>query len=131
MSTEPSRQQPSQGRLPGMATIRPSDEKQVSTPPPPPLAGVFEIALDGDGRGGDRTQILQRNESRDVHMQRGALNSEGSKNQDPRRLAQTARDKDREPGLLSFTSWAATLAVQDLRGGSTQRAGRSVLRYAR
>ena len=44
-----------------------------------------------DGRRGDRTQILQRNESRDIHMPRGALNSEGSKNQDPRPLAQTAR----------------------------------------
>jgi hypothetical protein len=31
--------------LPGKATIQPSDEKQVSTkPPPPPLAGVSEIA---------------------------------------------------------------------------------------
>jgi hypothetical protein len=48
MSTEPSRQQPSQGLLPGKATIRPSDEKQVSTQHPPPLAGVFEIALDGE-----------------------------------------------------------------------------------
>src|SRR5580692_9492419 len=39
------RQEPSQGRLPGKAAIRPSDEKQVSTkPPPPPLAGVSEIA---------------------------------------------------------------------------------------
>src|SRR5579863_3878955 len=27
-----------------LATIRPSDEKQVSTKPPPPLAGVSEIA---------------------------------------------------------------------------------------
>jgi hypothetical protein len=34
----------SQGRLPGKATFRPSDEKQVSTKPPPPLAGVSEIA---------------------------------------------------------------------------------------
>jgi len=32
---------------------------------------------------------------------------------------------------LSFTSWAATPAAQDPRGGSTQRAGRSVLRYVR
>jgi hypothetical protein len=84
-----------------------------------------------DGRRGDRTQILQRNESRDIHMPRGALNSEGPKNQDPRPLAQTARDKDGVPGLLSFTSWAATPAAQALRGGSKQRAGRSVLRYAR
>jgi hypothetical protein len=30
--------------LPGKATIQPSDEKQVSTKPPPPLAGVSEIA---------------------------------------------------------------------------------------
>jgi hypothetical protein len=54
-----------------------------------------------------------------------------AKNQDPRPLAQTARDKDGVPGLLSFTSWAATPAAQALRGDSTQRAGRSVLRYAR
>ena len=47
MSTEPARQQPSQGRLPGKATIRPGDEKQVSTQPPP-LAGISEIALDGE-----------------------------------------------------------------------------------
>ncbi len=39
--------------------------------------------------------------------------------------------KDGVPGLLSFTSWAATPAAQDLRGGSTQRAGRSVHRYVR
>jgi hypothetical protein len=58
-------------------------------------------------------------------------NLHGSKNQDPRPLAQTARDKDGVPGLLSFTSWAATPAAQALRGGSKQRAGRSVLRYAR
>ena len=44
MSVKPRRQQPSQGRLPGKAAIRPSDEKQVSTKPPPPLAGVSEIA---------------------------------------------------------------------------------------
>ena len=36
-----------------------------------------------------------------------------------------------EGSNLSFTSWAATLAAQDLRGGSTQRAGRSVHRYVR
>jgi hypothetical protein len=30
--------------LPGKATIQPSDEKQVSTKPPPPLAEVSEIA---------------------------------------------------------------------------------------
>ena len=41
------------------------------------------------------------------------------------------RDEGGVPGLLSFTSWAATQAAQALRGGSTQRAGRSVLRYAR
>jgi hypothetical protein len=74
---------------------------------------------------------LQRNESRDIHMSRGALNTGGPKNQNPRTFVQTARDKDGVPGLLSFTSWAATPAAQDLRGGSTQRAGRSVLRYAR
>jgi hypothetical protein len=32
---------------------------------------------------------------------------------------------------LSFTSWAATPAAHGLRGGSTQRAGRSVPRYVR
>jgi hypothetical protein len=93
---------------------------------------IVEYALDGEtGGAATEPQILQRNESRDIHMPRGALNSEGPKNQDPRPLAQTARDKDGVPGLLSFTSWAATLAAQALRGGSTQRAGRSVLRYAR
>src|SRR5439155_11654469 len=66
-----------------------------------------------------------------LHMPRGALNTEGSKNQNPRPFAQTARDKDGVPGLLSFTSLAATPAAQDLRGGSTQRAGRSVHRYVR
>jgi len=40
-------------------------------------------------------------------------------------------DKDGAPGLLGFTSWAATPAAQDLRGGSTQRVGRSVHRYVR
>ena len=200
--------------MPGKATIRPSDEKQVSTKPPPPLAGVSEIAclcftfscsrmmitlsgghfirqssrrkawafsaqrtkifpentglhrntlegfssildtvgalanqrqklrasffliaeyaLDGEtGGAATEAQILQRNESRDIHMPRGALNTEGPKNQNPRPFAQTARDKDGVPGLLSFTSWAATPAAQDLRGGSTQRAGRSVHRYVR
>ena len=93
---------------------------------------IVEYALDGEtADAATEPQILQRNESRDIHMPRGALNSEGSKNQDPRPLAQTARDKDGVPGLLSFTSWAATPAAQALRGGSTQRAGRSVLRYAR
>jgi hypothetical protein len=71
-------------------------------------------------------QILQRNESRDVHMPRGALNTEGPKNQNPRPFAETARDKDGVPGLLSFTSWAATPAAQDLRGGSTQRAAHHI-----
>ena len=47
------------------------------------------------------------------------------------RFAPTAHDKNGEPGLFSFTSWAATPAAQDLRGGSTQRAGRSVPRYVR
>ena len=51
--------------------------------------------------------------------------------QDPRPFAQTVRDKAGVPGLLSFTSWAATPAAQDLRGGSTQRADRSVHRYVR
>ena len=46
-------------------------------------------------------------------------------------FAQTARDKGGLPGVLSFTSWAATPAAQDLRGGSTQRAGRSVHRCVR
>ena len=93
---------------------------------------IVEYALDGEtADAATEPQILQRNESRDIHMPRAALNSEGSKNQDPRPLAQTARDKDGVPGLLSFTSWAATPAAQDLRGGSTQRAGRSVHRCVR
>lgn len=66
-----------------------------------------------------------------MHMPRGALNTAGPKKQDPRPNAQTARDKDGVPGLLSFTSWAATPAAQDLRGGSTQRAGRSVRCHVR
>ena len=93
---------------------------------------IVEYALDGEtADAATEPQILQRNESRDIHMPRGALNTKGPKNQDPRPLTQTARDKDGVPGLLSFTSWAATPAAQALRGGSTQRAGRSVLRYAR
>ena len=64
-------------------------------------------------------------------MPRGALNAEGPKKQNPRPFAQTARDKDGEPDLLNFTCWAATPEAQDLRGGSTQRAGRSVHRYVR
>jgi hypothetical protein len=64
-------------------------------------------------------------------MPRGALNTAGPKDQKSRPYAQPARDKDGVPGLLSFTSWAATPAAQDLRGGSTQRAGRSVHRYVR
>ena len=93
---------------------------------------IAEYALDGEtGGAATEAQILQRNESRDIHMPRGALNTEGPKNQNPRPFAQTARDKEGVPGLLSFTSWAATPAAQDLRGGSTQRAGRSVHRYVR
>ena len=93
---------------------------------------IVEYALDGETVGAaTEPQIFQRNESRDIHMPRGALNTKGPKNQNPRPFAQTARDKDGVPGLLSFTSWAATPAAQDLRGGSTQRAGRSVHRYAR
>ncbi len=70
-------------------------------------------------------------ESASTSVPPAALNTEGPKNQNPRPFAQTARDKDGVPGLLSFTSWAATPAAQDLRGGSTQRAGRSVHRYVR
>ena len=93
---------------------------------------IVEYALDGETVGtATEPQILQRNESRDIHMPRGALNTKGPKNQNPRPFAQTARDKDGVPDLLSFTSWAATPAAQDLRGGSTQRAGRSVHRCAR
>ena len=93
---------------------------------------IAEYALDGEtGGAATEAQILQQNESRDIHMPRGALNTEGPKNQNPRPFAQTARDKDWVPGLLSFTSWAATPAAQGLRGGSTQRAGRSVHRYVR
>ena len=77
------------------ATIRPSDEKQVSTKPPPPLlrASFFliaEYALDSEtGDAATEAQILQRNESWDIHMPRGAL--EGPKNQNPRPFTQTAR----------------------------------------
>ena len=93
---------------------------------------IVEYALDGETVGAaTKPQILQRNESRYIHMPRGALNTKDPENQNPRPFAQTARDKDGVPGLLSFTSWAATPAAQALRGGSTQRAGRSVLRYAR
>jgi hypothetical protein len=93
---------------------------------------IAEYALDGEtGGAATEAQILQRNESRNIHMPRGALNTEGPKNQNPRPFAQTARDKDGVPGLFTFTSWAATPAAQDLRGGSTQRAGRSVHRYVR
>ena len=160
--------------MPGKATIRPSDEKQLSTKPPPSLAGVSEItclcftfscsrmmitlsgehfvrqssrrkawrsprggpkssprehraaeeyirgifaildtvgalanqrqklrasffliveyALDGETVGtATEPQILQRNESRDIHMPRGALNPEGPKNQNPRPFAHTWR----------------------------------------
>ena len=44
MSALARRQQSSQGRLPEKLTIRPSDEKQGSTKPPPPLARVSETA---------------------------------------------------------------------------------------
>ena len=93
---------------------------------------IAEHALDGETGGATTAaQILQRNESRDIHMPRGALNADGPKDQNPRPFAQTGRDKDGALGLLSFTSWAATPAAQDLRGGSTQPAGRSVHRYVR
>jgi hypothetical protein len=46
---------------------------------------IVEYALDGEtADAATEPQILQRNESRDIHMPRGALNSEDSKNQDPR-----------------------------------------------
>ena len=64
-------------------------------------------------------------------MPRGALNTEGPKNENPRPFAQIARDKDGVAGLLSFSSWAATPAAHELRGGSTQQAGRSVHCYVR
>jgi hypothetical protein len=51
------------------------------------------------GDAATEPQILQRNESRDIHMPRCALDSEGPKNQNPRPFAQTARDKDGVPGL--------------------------------
>jgi hypothetical protein len=45
---------------------------------------IAEYALDGDAVGAvTQAQILQRNESRDFHMPRGALNTEGPKNQNP------------------------------------------------
>jgi hypothetical protein len=45
---------------------------------------IAEYALDGEtGGAATEAQILQRNESRDIHMSRGALNTEGPKNQNP------------------------------------------------
>ncbi len=90
-------------------------------------------ALDGETGGAvTEAQILRRNEGRDIHDTARPWNTGGSK-KNPRPCAQR-RDKDGVPDLLSFTSfssWAATPAAQDLRGGSTQRAGRSVHRYVR
>ena len=55
---------------------------------------IAEYALDGEtGGAATEAQILQRNESRDIHMPRGALNPEGPKNQNPRPFAHMARDK--------------------------------------
>ena len=64
---------------------------------------IAEYALDGEtGGAAAEAQILQRNESRNIHMPRGALNTEGPKNQNPRPFAQTAPDKDGVPGLFTF-----------------------------
>jgi hypothetical protein len=53
---------------------------------------IAEYGLDGEtGGAATEAQILERNESRDIHMPRGALNTEGPKNQNPRPFAQTAR----------------------------------------
>jgi hypothetical protein len=54
-----------------------------------------------------------------------------SRSKESRPFAQTAHDKDGVTALLSFTSGVATPAAQDLRGGSTQRAGRNVHHYVR
>jgi hypothetical protein len=56
---------------------------------------IVEYALDNEtGGAATEPQILQRNESRDIHMPRGALNTKVPKNQNPCPFAQTARDKD-------------------------------------
>jgi hypothetical protein len=45
---------------------------------------IAEYALDGEtGGAATEPQILQRNESRDIHMPRGALNTEGPKTKIP------------------------------------------------
>ena len=45
---------------------------------------IVEYALDGEtGGAATEPQILQRNESRDIHMPRGALNTKVPKNQNP------------------------------------------------
>ena len=45
---------------------------------------IVEYALDGEtGGAATEPQILQRNESRDIHMPRGALNTKVSKTQIP------------------------------------------------
>ena len=45
---------------------------------------IVEYALDGEtGGAATEPQILQRNESRDIHMPRGALNTEGPKTKIP------------------------------------------------
>jgi len=64
---------------------------------------IAEYALDGEtGGAATEAQILQRNESRDIHMPRGAFNTEVPKNQNPRPLAQTAPDKDGGPWSLEL-----------------------------
>jgi hypothetical protein len=61
---------------------------------------IAEYALDGEtGRAPTEPQILQRNESRDIHMPRGALNTEGPKNQNP---AHSPRRRAIRTGYLVF-----------------------------
>ena len=53
---------------------------------------IAEYALDGEtGGGATEAQILQRNESRDIRMPRGALNTEGPKTKTPPIRANGAR----------------------------------------
>ena len=76
--------------------------------------------LQRDGETGGATteaQILQGNESRDIHMPRGALNTEGPKNQNPRPFAQTARDKD-------GVTWSLELYFLGRDSGGTRPARR-------
>ena len=52
---------------------------------------IADYALDGETGAATEAQILQRNESRDIHMPRGALNPEGPKTKIPPIRANGAR----------------------------------------